>query len=73
MYSTPMQLKIETEREEDGRWIADIPELPGVLVYGATREEALERAKALALRIIADRIEHGESPSPLLEVAFVAA
>ncbi len=56
-----MRLTIETERETDGRWIAEIPELPGVLVYGATRDGAVEQAKALALRVIADRIEHGES------------
>jgi len=51
---------IETEVEEDGRWIADIPDMPGVLVYGVTREEAVSKVKALALRIIADRLEHGE-------------
>jgi predicted RNase H-like HicB family nuclease len=68
-----MQLKIETELEADGRWIADIPDLPGVMVYAATREEAVETVKALALRVIADRIEHGESPTPLTEVGFVAA
>jgi predicted RNase H-like HicB family nuclease len=53
-------LQVETEREEDGRWIAEVVELPGVLAYGATREEAVERAKALSLRIMADRLEHGE-------------
>jgi predicted RNase H-like HicB family nuclease len=68
-----MQLTIETELEADGRWIADIPELPGVMVYGASREEAVENVKALALRVLADRIEHGESPRPLTEVGFVAA
>jgi predicted RNase H-like HicB family nuclease len=73
LYNGGMKLTIETERETDGRWIADIPELPGVMVYGATREDALEAAKALALRVIADRIEHGESPHPLTEVGFVAA
>jgi predicted RNase H-like HicB family nuclease len=54
-------LKIEVEREEDGRWLAEISELPGVLAYGQTREEAIERAKALSLRVMADRLEHGES------------
>lgn len=68
-----MQLTIEAELESDGRWIAEIPELPGVIVYGATREEAVEQVKALALRVVADRIEHGESPQPLTEVGFVAA
>ena len=53
-------LRIESEREEDGRWIAEVPGLPGVLTYGATEIEARDRAKALALRVIADRFEHGE-------------
>ena len=55
-----MQLTIRLLREEDGRWIGDIPELPGVTVYGSTREEATLRAKALAFRVIAEEIEHGE-------------
>lgn len=54
-------LKIEVEREDDGRWLAEIAELPGVLAYGQTREEAIERTKALSLRVLADRLEHGES------------
>ena len=54
-------LRIESEREEDGRWIAEVPGLPGVLTYGNTEAEALAKVKALALRVIADRIEHGES------------
>jgi predicted RNase H-like HicB family nuclease len=53
-------LRIELDREEDGRWIAEITDLPGVLAYGQTREEAIERVKALSLRVIADRLEHGE-------------
>ena len=53
-------LKIEIEREEDGRWIGEVPELPGVMSYGTTREEAIVRVQALALRVLADRIEHGE-------------
>jgi predicted RNase H-like HicB family nuclease len=53
-------LQVEVEREEDGRWIAEVVDLPGVLAYGPTREEAVGRAKALSLRVIADRIEHGE-------------
>ena len=53
-------LRIETEREEDGRWIAEIPALPGVMAYGATGEEAVARVKALALRVVADRLENGE-------------
>jgi predicted RNase H-like HicB family nuclease len=54
-------LKIEVEREDDGRWLAEIADLPGVLAYGQTREEAIERAKALSLRVMADRLEHGET------------
>jgi len=55
-----MQLTIRMLHETDGRWIADVPELPGVRVYGATQEEAQLKAKALALRVIAEEIEHGE-------------
>jgi predicted RNase H-like HicB family nuclease len=54
-------LRVEVGREDDGRWIAEVIDLPGVLTYGATREEAIERAKALSLRVMADRLEHGES------------
>jgi predicted RNase H-like HicB family nuclease len=53
-------LVVETEREVDGRWIAEVPALPGVMAYGATEAEAIDKAKALALRVIADRLEHGE-------------
>ncbi len=55
-----MGLNIEVEQEEDGRWLAEIPELSGVLAYGQTRAEAIDHAKALALRVIADRLDHGE-------------
>jgi predicted RNase H-like HicB family nuclease len=55
-----MKLTIETDREEDGRWIAEAPELPGVLCYGATRPEAIAAAEALALRVIAEVLGHGE-------------
>jgi predicted RNase H-like HicB family nuclease len=54
-------VRIEIEREEDGRWIAEVPDLSGVMVYGGTRQEAVARAEALALRVIADRLDHGES------------
>jgi predicted RNase H-like HicB family nuclease len=57
-------LSIEVEREEDGRWIGEVPELPGVLVYGTTEAESRTRAAALALRVIADRLENGE-PVPI--------
>ena len=53
-------LKIEVEREDDGRWLAEIADLPGVLAYGQTREEAIERAKALSLRVMADRLERAD-------------
>ena len=56
-----MNLSVECEREEDGRWLAEVPELPGVLSYGATAEEAMGRAQILALRVLAERLEHGES------------
>jgi predicted RNase H-like HicB family nuclease len=54
-------MRVETEREDDGRWIAEVPALPGVMVYGRTREEAIMRVEALALRVIADRLDHGEA------------
>lgn len=63
---------IETEIEDDGRWIAGIPALPGCMVYGATRDEAIRKVEALALRVIADRLEHGEAV-PSLDGWFAAA
>jgi predicted RNase H-like HicB family nuclease len=60
--------RIEIEREADGRWIAEIPDLPGVMVYGVSREDAVAKVEALALRVLADRLEHGE---PVPEVADV--
>ncbi len=68
-----MNFSIELEREEDGRWIAEVPDLPGVLCYGRTREEAVARVQALALRLLAERLEHGEAPAELLHVSFRAA
>ena len=56
-----MPISIEVEQEEDGRWLSEVPELPGVLAYGHTRSEAIVRAQVLALRVIADLIEHGET------------
>ena len=71
---TPTHFTIELEREEDGRWIGEVPTLPGVMAYGQTREEALAAVQALALRVLADRLEHGEAvPDELLNVSFVAA
>jgi len=65
-------LTIEVEHEEDGRWIAEVTDLPGVLAYGQTHEEAVGRAQALALRVLADRLEHGESVPDLGSVFAVA-
>ncbi len=59
---------VETEREEDGRWIAEIPDLPGVMTYGRTREEAIAQVEALALRVLADRLEHGEEVPELTDI-----
>jgi len=61
--------KVETEREADGRWIAEVPELPGVLAYGPTREEAIRKAQALSLHVLAERLEHGE-PVPQVQNVF---
>ena len=66
-------LKIEIERESDGRWIGEAPDLPGVLAYGETEAEARMKTTALALRVIADRIEHGEPVPPEVRKLFVAA
>lgn len=54
------EFTVEIEQETDGRWISEIPQLSGVLAYGATREESVAKAKALAFRVLADRLEHGE-------------
>jgi predicted RNase H-like HicB family nuclease len=64
-------LKIEVEKEDDGRWLAEIADLPGVLAYGQTRDEAIERAKALSLRVMADRLEHGENVPQMGDVFAV--
>lgn len=55
-----MPLPIELEQEDDGRWLAEMPDLPGVMAYGATRNAAAEAIRALALRVLGDRFEHGE-------------
>jgi predicted RNase H-like HicB family nuclease len=70
--SMSMNFTVETEQETDGRWIAEVPELPGVLAYGSTQIEALAKAQALALRVLADRLEHGEA-APTLNISFKAA
>jgi predicted RNase H-like HicB family nuclease len=66
-----VNLTIELDREEDGRWIAEAVELPGVMCYGQSRDEAISNAERLAIEVIADRIAHGELPSSDLRVSFV--
>ena len=68
-----MKLTIELDQEDDGRWIAEVLDLPGVLAYGQTRDEAVARVQALALRVLADRLEHGESEPEFMSVSFLAA
>jgi len=72
-YIAIMHLTVETDREEDGRWIAEVPDLAGVLAYGETRDQAIARAEALALRVLADRLEHAEAGPDLVSVSFRAA
>jgi predicted RNase H-like HicB family nuclease len=66
-------MKIEIEKEDDGRWIGEVSDLPGVLAYGKTREDAIAKVEALALRVIADRIDHGETIPELDELFAVPA
>ena len=68
-----MTLIVETEQETDGRWIAEVIQIPGALVYGSTRQEAVARVEALALRVLADRLEHGEASPEIEQVFSVAA
>ena len=63
-------LTIEIEQEADGCWIAELPDLPGVMVYGATFEAARAKVQALALRVVADRLEYGEAGVDLLQITF---
>ncbi|HBR09820.1 TPA: HicB family protein [Candidatus Acetothermia bacterium] len=65
-------MRIEIELEDDGRWIAEVKDLPGVMRYGQSREEAISKVEALALRVIADRLEHGESIPELDELFAVS-
>ncbi len=69
-YTEFVKLSIELEREDDGRWIAEALELPGVMTYGLTREEAISNTERLAIEVIADRIRHGELPASALNVSF---
>jgi predicted RNase H-like HicB family nuclease len=68
-----MTYTLECEREDDGRWIAEVMDLPGVLAYGSTRDEAIRRAEALALRVIAEQLEHGETQARTITIALPAA
>ncbi len=68
-----MKYIVEYEQEEDGRWLAEVLELPGVLAYGQTADEAIAKAQALALRVLADQLEHGEGASEMLSISFAAA
>ena len=68
-----MTFLIEIEQEQDGRWIAEVIDLPGVLAYGRTADEAKAEVQALALRVVADRLEHGEAGPDLLSISFAAA
>ncbi len=71
-YMNRTSFTIDIEQEMDGRWIADVQELPGVMTYGSTREDAMAKAEALALRVVADRLEEGETPE-VASIAFTAA
>jgi predicted RNase H-like HicB family nuclease len=68
-----MQFSIECEREEDGRWLAEVPQLPGVLSYGNTSDEALAKAEVLALRVLAERLEHGEARPVDISITLATA
>jgi predicted RNase H-like HicB family nuclease len=68
-----MSIAIQLEREDDGRWVAEVPALPGVMVYGDSRDEALRAVQTLALRVIADRLEQGEPVSEAMLSAFHVA
>jgi predicted RNase H-like HicB family nuclease len=66
-------MRVEVEQEVDGRWIAEVPELPGAMAYGATKADAVTKVQALVLRSLADKIEHGEAAPGLSQVFTVAA
>ncbi len=69
----PVTYKVEVERETDGRWIGEVASVPGCLTYGATEAEARAKVQALVLRVVAERLEHGEAGSDLLNISFQAA
>jgi len=66
-------MRIEIERETDGRWLAEISDMPGAMAYGTSRDEAVDKAKALALRVLADQLEHGEQVSETVAEWFTVA
>ncbi len=68
-----MTFTVEYEREDDGRWLAEVIELPGVLAYGQTSDKAIAKAQALALRVLADRLENGDSAPEFVTISFAAA
>jgi predicted RNase H-like HicB family nuclease len=72
-YIASVTFTVEIEQEDDGRWLAEVPELSGVLAYGHDRNEAVARVQALALRVIAERLEHREAPAEFVNVTFQAA
>jgi predicted RNase H-like HicB family nuclease len=73
LYLEDITMRIELDREDDGRWIGEVPDLPGVMAYGKTRKETLLKVQALALRVIADRLDHGEGIPELDELFAVPA
>ncbi len=73
MNESSVTFTVELEREDDGRWIAEVPTLPGVLCYGRNRDEAVAGVQALALRVIAERLEQREAPAEFVNVTFQAA
>ena len=73
MRGCAMDFNIECEREEDGRWLAEVPQLPGVLAYGSSPDEAMARAEVLALRVLAERLEHGESRAHSINISVAPA
>lgn len=68
-----MNLTLECEEEDDGRWLAEVLELPGALAYGSTRDEAMARAEVLALRVLAERLEHGEARPIAINISIPTA
>ncbi len=68
-----MNITLECEREEDGRWLAEVPELPGVLAYGQTSDEAISKAEILAMRVLADRLEHDETKPFDIQISIPAS